>query len=145
MGKKKKLSTDEIGRAVQKVRAQYNDYIIRYTKPPSIKDDFEFRYAQAKRIHADIPSFLHAEISVLNELVQREEQKKRQKPAKTEKKKGPDFADRIMEQHRQQIEKYPDLDCAFYRTLRVTSRFAGTLQEYGKHLHDCAGGFDSLT
>lgn len=110
MGKKNKLTAEEIDRAVQKVRAQYNDYIIRYMKHPSVKDDFEFRYAQARRINADILTFLHAEITSLKELISREEQKLERKTALPKKKKGPDFADRIMEQHRQQIEKYPDLE-----------------------------------
>lgn len=131
MGKKKKLTASEIERAVQKVRARYNDYIIRYTKSPSIKDDFEFRYAQARRINADIPSFLQAEISVLQELIQREDRKQTRKPGPREKKKGPDFADRIMEQHRKQIEKYPDLDLPGHASYEIRKLY-GMLREFDR-------------
>lgn len=110
MAKKKKLSNEELDRAVQKVRDRYNDYIIRFMKSPGMKEDFEFRYAQARRVNADIPSFLHAEITVLQELIRREENKAVKRTAPGKKTKGPDFADKIMEQHRKMIEKYPDLD-----------------------------------
>jgi hypothetical protein len=108
---------------VRKVRDRYNDYIIRYMKPPSVKEDFEFRYAQVRRINADISSFLHAEISALKELIQREEQRLLQKTAPRKKEKGPDFADRIMEQHRKQIEKYPDLELPANASFEIRKLF----------------------
>lgn len=110
MGKKKKLTDSEINKAIRKVRDLYNDYIIRYEKSPSIKEEFEFRLGQAQRIEADMATFLHAEVSVVYQLAAREQQKRQSKGKPRPEKKGPDFADRIMEQHREQIAKYPELD-----------------------------------
>jgi hypothetical protein len=72
VGKNKKLTDSEIDLATQKVRRLYNDYIIRYEKPPSVREDFEFRLGQMKRIEGNITVFLHAEISALTELISRE-------------------------------------------------------------------------
>jgi len=111
VAKKKKLSESEVERAIQKVRGLYNDYIIRYEKSPSIKEDFEFRLGQQRRIDGDMAVFLHAEVSVVKELEARETRKRSVASGPPNKgKKGPDFADKIMEQHREQIKKYPDID-----------------------------------
>jgi hypothetical protein len=116
MGRKGKLTNEEISRALEKIRQRYCDYIVNYMKPPSVREDFESRYLHALRTRADMTFFLHTEFSILEELIRREEEKRSQRlETEKEKKQGgqnkkPDFADKIIEQHRKQIEKYPEIE-----------------------------------
>ena len=57
----------------------------------------------------DISSFLLAEISAIEELIDREEKRIAQEPVKPDPQKQQSFADRVLEENRQRIIKYPDI------------------------------------
>ncbi len=113
--KRKPLTIDEIETAVDKVRQKYNDYVIQYMKPFSALQGFEDRYLQALRNRINMEVFLHVEISVLGELVRREEDELRNKQAERTrragktKRGGDDFADRVLKELKKKIEKYPSI------------------------------------
>ena len=112
---KKPLTTSEIETAVDKIRQKYNDYIIQYMKPLSSSQGFEDRYIEALRNRTNMEVFLHVEISVLAELVRREEDELRKKQAERTrrarkiKRGGEDFADRVLKELKKKIEKYPSI------------------------------------
>jgi len=70
-----KLTPTEISRAVEKIRRRYDEYIYKYFKPRTIKNAFEDRYLEAIKSSTDISTFLMAEISAVEELIRREEEK----------------------------------------------------------------------
>lgn len=112
--KDKPLSEEEIERAVRKIRQLYDDYIVSYTKPFRLKNSFEDRYFEARKSRIDLTRFVFAELEVVRQLKQQAEEKRiREEERRFKKKTGTkrtiDLADRVLEQHRKQIEKYPEL------------------------------------
>ena len=105
----RKLTPGEITNVVQKIRGRYDEYVSKFFKPRSLREAFEGRYIHALRAKADISSFLLAEISAIEELIKREEERITLGPIRVEGPKGPDLADRILEENRKRIEKYPDV------------------------------------
>jgi hypothetical protein len=106
----KKLSPTEIKQTVEKIRQKYDEYSTKYFKSPHHRKNFEGRYMAALQSGVDISSFLLAEIEAITELVKREEKKvfAKKQPAKGPS--PPGFADRILEENRKRIEKYPALE-----------------------------------
>ena len=105
----KKLTPGEISSSVEKIRKTYEDYIAKYFKPRYLRQAFETRYLNALRARVDISSFLLAEISAIRELIEREEKRVQLGPVRPAAEKGPGFADRVLEENRARIAKYPDL------------------------------------
>ncbi len=112
--KSRPLSEEEVEQAVKKIRQLYDDYIITFTKPFRLKNQFEDRYFEARKSRIDLTHFVIAEIEVVRRLKHNEEQKLIEQEEKrfkkrTKSKGSRGLADRVLEQHRKQIEKYPDL------------------------------------
>lgn len=112
--KDKPLTDEEIERAVRKIRKLYDDYIITYTKPFRLKNGFEDRYFQARKSRIDLTRFVFAELEVVRRLKQQAQDKltseeDRLFKRRTGVKRSLDLADRVIERHRKQIEKYPEL------------------------------------
>jgi hypothetical protein len=105
----RKLTPGEITEVVEKIRKRYDEYVSKFFKPRSLREAFEGRYIHALRARADISSFLLAEISAVEELIKREEERITLGPVRVEGAKGPSHADRILEENRKRIEKYPDV------------------------------------
>ena len=105
----KKLTPGEITASVEKIRKSYDNYVVKYFKPRSLRQAFESRYLQALKAKTDISSFLLAEISAIKELVEREEQRVQLGPARPAPEKAPGFADKVLEENRARIAKYPEL------------------------------------
>ena len=105
----KKLTPGEISACVEKIRKTYEDYVIKYFKPRSLRQAFETRYLDALKARVDISSFLLAEVSAIRELVEREEQRVQLGPVRPAAEKGPGAADKILEENRARIAGYPDL------------------------------------
>ena len=106
----RKLSAAEISAVISKIRSRYDDLCKKFFKPRRLKEEFENRYLRALRTKVDISNFLLAEISAVEELIKKEERrieaeppKEQQQPVKT------NFADKIIAEHKQMIEKYPDV------------------------------------
>jgi hypothetical protein len=105
----KKLSPSEIKSTVEKIRKKYDDYSSKFFKSSQHKSNFEARYLRALKSGVDISSFLLAEIEAISELVKREEEKVMSKKPPPKGPPPPGFADRIMEENRKRIQKYPSL------------------------------------
>jgi len=112
--KRKRLSDGEIRSAVEKIRKRYNDYIVQFLKDRSALDAFEERYIEAMRARMDLALFLHAEKTVVEELIQKEQNRvnaEQQKviQEKKQKEEKQSIADRVLAEHKQRISKYPPL------------------------------------
>jgi hypothetical protein len=105
----RKLTPGEITSSVEKIRRKYDEYISKYFKPRTLLKAFEDRYIKALRAKVDVSSFLIAEISAIEELIRREEQRVMIGPARASAPKEASFADRVLEENRKRIDKYPDL------------------------------------
>ncbi len=111
----KKLSWKEIEQAVNKIRQKYDDFIIQYLQPFTVKEAFEERYIEAIRVRKDMSSFLKLEISILYDLTQKEEGRKavnrriseKAMAARSREESGENFAERIIREHKEMIDKYP--------------------------------------
>jgi len=104
----KKLTPGEISASVEKIRKRYDEYITKYFRPRSLRAAFEKRYMAALRAKVDVSSFLLAEISAVEELIEREEQKIQRGPVESPKEKEPSFADRVLEENQARISDYRD-------------------------------------
>ena len=63
--------------AHQKIRKLYDDYMLNFQKDREALDSFEDRYISAMRARMGLDLFLHAERTVVEELIQKEEKKTR--------------------------------------------------------------------
>jgi hypothetical protein len=105
-----KLTPEEISRAVAKIRTRYDDYIYRFLKPKTLKFAFEDRYLQALKARTDISTFLMAEISAVEELISREEERVAGTGSEEPRKESlAERVDRIVEENLQKIRRYPDV------------------------------------
>jgi hypothetical protein len=105
-----KLTPNEISRAVDKIRRRYDEYIYKYFKPRSIKNAFEDRYIEAIKSSTDISNFLMAEISAVEELIRREEERvgsgQAEEPAPES---VTERVERIVEENLARMRKYPEV------------------------------------
>ena len=114
---KKRLGPDEIEQAKSKILEEYDHLIVRFMKPTSLKEAFLDRYFDALRAKLDMAYFLHAEMTAVKEIFKRETDKaeahqkaKAERENRRHKKSSVGFADRIIEEHKKKIEKYPELN-----------------------------------
>jgi hypothetical protein len=105
----RKLTPGEISSSVEKIRKRYDEYISKYFKPKSLREAFEGRYIRALRAGIDVSSFLLAEISAIEELIGREEQRVLAGPARPVAAKEPSFADKVLAENLKRIMKYADV------------------------------------
>jgi hypothetical protein len=104
----RKLTPGEITSSVEKIRRKYDEYVEKYFKPASLRKAFEGRYLTALRAKVDVSSFLLAEISAIQELIAREEERIRLGPVRPAEK-APSFADKVLEENRSRIAGYRDI------------------------------------
>jgi hypothetical protein len=105
----RKLTPGEISSSVEKIRKRYDEYISKFFKPKTLREAFEKRYIRALRAGIDVSSFLIAEISAIEELIEREEKRVMAGPARAPAEKEGGFADKVLEENRKRIAKYPDI------------------------------------
>lgn len=104
----KKLTPGEIKNTIEKIRKKYDEYISKFFKPKTLREAFEDRYIKALRAGLDVSSFLLAEISAIEELTAREKERIANEPVEGPAAQAADHADKILEENRKRIEKYPD-------------------------------------
>ncbi len=105
-----KLTPNEISGAVEKIRRRYDEYTYKYFKPRTIRNAFEDRYLEAIKASSDISTFLMAEISAVEELIRREEEKVGSGHAgEAPKESVTDKVERIVEQNLARTRKYPEV------------------------------------
>jgi hypothetical protein len=141
----RKLTPGEITSVVEKIRKKYDEYVTKFFKPRLLRQAFESRYIHALRARADISSFLLAEISAIDELIVREEERVALGPIRVEGLKGPDLADKVLEENRKRIEKYPDVP--FHKDAgEETRRLLGALNTLAQdHWPEMAGALRTTT
>jgi len=135
----RKLTPGEISGAVEKIRKKYDTFVTKYFKPRMLKEAFEERYVRALRAGVDISSFLIAEISAIEELIQREEKKATVGPVKADSEKQQSIADRVIEENRKRISKYPDIpfhNDASEETRRLLGALSGLLRDRWEKIGD---------
>jgi hypothetical protein len=110
MTKLRKLTPSEITNVVAKIRKKYDEYHYKFFKSLSYKREFERRYMRALKDNVDISSFLLAEISAIEELMKRAEEKYLNKEIKNTAVKEKSFADRVLEDNLNKIRKYTDIN-----------------------------------
>jgi hypothetical protein len=134
----KPLNSSEIESAVHKIRTLFDDVIVGYMLSPKIKNNFEDRYLQALRSRVDIGSFLAAEMSALLRLKEEKEELRmieenrgiaaagtvvsRKKPVRG-------FADRILDELREKIDKYPGIGLTWEEAFDL-DRLYGALRQF---------------
>lgn len=105
-----KLTPHEISRAVEKIRRRYDEYVYKYFKPRTIKNAFEDRYIEAIKASTDISNFLMAEISAVEELIRREEERvgsgQAEEPAPES---VTERVERMVEENLARMRKYPEV------------------------------------
>jgi hypothetical protein len=145
----RKLTPGEISASVEKIRKKYDEYISKYFKPKTLRAAFEGRYIKALREKVDVSSFLLAEISAIQELISREEQRIQLSPTHGEEK-APSFAERVLEENMARVGKYKDVP--FHADAgEEVRRLAGALselagyrwQDLGRALQDTMYGMGS--
>ena len=104
-----KLTPNEISQTVEKIRRRYDEYIYKYFKPRTIKNAFEDRYLEAIKASTDISNFLMAEISAVEELIRREEERVGSGQAEAPQESVTDKVERIVEQNLARVRKYPEV------------------------------------
>jgi hypothetical protein len=105
----RKLTPGEITSSIEKIRRKYDEYITKYFKPKSLRAAFEARYIRALRAKVDVSSFLLAEISAIQELIGREEQRISLGPARPAAEKEQSFAEKVLDENRARITRYRDV------------------------------------
>ncbi len=127
------MTPGEISAAVEKIRKKYETYVNKYFKPRTLREAFEDRYIRALRAGVDISSFLIAEISAIEELIDREEKRVAAEPARPEEEKQQSFADKVLEENRKRIVKYPEIPFhpdASEETRRLLGALTDLLREH---------------
>ncbi|MBI9099619.1 MAG: hypothetical protein JEY91_14160 [Spirochaetaceae bacterium] len=114
--RKQKLKKPEIDAVIDKIRGEYDKYIVTFHKPATLKQAFENRYRTALIEGMDIERFLNEEIAAVQSIFIH--QKKIDKEKKTEQEKErqkalrknqPDFADQVLKKLKDKIIVYPAL------------------------------------
>jgi len=88
--------------------------MVQFVKDRSALDSFEVRYIQAMRARLDLALFLHAEMTVVEELIKNEQDHINAEQQKTlrikqEREQSQNLADRVLEENRRRIAKYPPM------------------------------------
>ncbi|MBN2441710.1 MAG: hypothetical protein JXJ04_10190 [Spirochaetales bacterium] len=141
----RKLSPEEISEVIAKIREKYETYCKVFFKPSRLKNDFEERYRNCLKKGFDVSSFLLAEISAIEELIKKAEDKISMSPppVKTNVAKE-DFADKIIAQNLEKIQRYPKL-IVHKDASEEIKRLAGGLNKiYEVHIPEIHGIFRQI-
>lgn len=134
------LTDEEIEQAIDKIRRLYDDYIITFTKPFKLKNLFEDRYFDARKRRANLTRFVYAELEMVQRLKAKEqenlaaaEEKRFRRLPKKQRGDARGLAERVLAEHRQRIEKYPDFEVDPRASFEMTKLF-GALDKLEKEL-----------
>ena len=105
-----RLTDEELYRAVDRIRSEYDHYIVHFHKTAEAKKKFEERWTDALRARVDLATFVGAEISVIRSLLEKARgEAAGPPPPPPPVKKRQSYAERIIEQLRAKIQAYPGL------------------------------------
>jgi hypothetical protein len=106
----KKLSAEQISEVISKIRSRYDTYRKLFYKSARIKEAFEERYRSALKNGVDVSNFLLAELSAVDEMIRKEEEKALQeKPFKDKPKEEPKTEDKVTPILAKQIQTYKEI------------------------------------
>lgn len=134
-----KLTGQEIDRAVAKIRAEYDHYIVHFLKSSEGKRHFEDRYTEALRQRLDLTAFLGAEMQTVHALLKKaeEEQANPPPPPKVKPSRRQSYAEKILEQLRAKIKDYPSLGLPEHDEMSPdVDKLYGTLRWFRAELWD---------
>lgn len=140
MKRESSLTEEEVAQAIDKIRRLYDDYIITFMKPFKMKKAFEDRYFDARKRRIDLTRFVYAELEMVQRLKAREEEKiaeaeerRFKRLARQKRSDARALVERVAEEHRKRIEKYPDFEVDPRASFEVTKLF-GALDKLEKQL-----------
>lgn len=134
-----RLTSQEIDRALHKIRAEYDHYVVHFLKTPEAKNRFEDRYTQALRNRTDLTTFLGAEMQAVKTLV---EQAKAEAalpppPPPAPRTRKLSYADQVIERLRARIQGYPNLGLPDHPEKSPdVDKLYGTLRWFRKEIWD---------
>ena len=137
--KPKKLSPREIRQAVEKIRRGYDDYMVRHVRSRRARDAFELRYLEALRARVALDRFVAEELRWLRRLEAEAAAEERAAQQVAEKQGGKNggakrsFADRIMDEMKSRVEKYPVVGLEADEVLEVDKLYGALAQFERKH------------
>lgn len=146
--KARPLTAEEIEQAVEKIREAWNGVIIDFMLPSKLKEGFEQRYLQALRARVDMTSFLAAEMQAVRQFAAGKARRRMDAENRRlygsagaagraggpgQKKKGPDFADRIIAELRARMAKYPPVGLRWEESYDL-DHLAGALRQFEQEL-----------
>jgi len=134
-----RLTSQEIDRTVDRIRSEYDHYIVHFLKTPDAKRRFEDRYALALRHRTDLTAFLGAEMQAVKTLVEqaREEAALPPPPEKATAHRRTSYADQVLEQLQARIKDYPDLGLPYHPEKSPdVDKLYGTLRWFRKEIWD---------
>jgi len=104
----KDLTTDELKKAVNKLKIRYEEFCTKFKKSRTLIDAFEDRYINALRSKTNMAVFIMAEIEAIEELFKNEtvKQKNANELIETPPVKKTTVADRIYQQNRDRYLRY---------------------------------------
>lgn len=132
------LKTKEADKAVEKIRDEYNHYIVHYQKGTKEKEAFESRLKIARLKMMDMGFFLSEEIKIVKGLLASAEERRResefrdQRP-KPDPGKAKSYADRVIEKLQKAIEPYPSRGIHPEANMDVDKLY-GTLEWIGREI-----------
>jgi hypothetical protein len=129
------LSAKEITKTIDKIKEEYDHYIVRFGKTLEMKRRFENRLYQADRDRMDMTVFLGIEVGVIQELVRKEEERIRARENLPLKKKPQtqSYADRVLAKLQKKIENYPSLSIHPEASMDVEKLY-GTLEWFNAQI-----------
>ncbi len=138
--RKQKLKKTEIDAAINKIRSEYDKYIVTFHKPAQLKQEFEWRYKNAQIEHMDMERFLKEEIEAVMAIFDHQKQKEKKLLGERErerikalKKRQPDFADKVLEKLKSKIITYPPLSFHKDASYEIVHLY-GAIREF-EHQH----------
>ncbi|MFP4267980.1 MAG: hypothetical protein ACLFQW_08320 [Spirochaetaceae bacterium] len=112
----KKLTPQEVELAVEKIRENYDRYMVRYVKNRKERDAFEDRYLEARKARVHLDRFIIEELKWIKHLEGQAEAARREERRNSRENGGggeekdsnkKSFADKVLEELRTRIDKYP--------------------------------------
>lgn len=133
-----RLTSREIDRTVERIRAEYDHFIVHFLKTPEAKRKFEDRYALALRNRTDLTTFLGAEMQVVKTLVEKARVEEAEVPVPVKGRPRPrSYADQVIEQMQARIREYPSLGLpAHPEKSPDVDKLYGTLRWFRKEIWD---------
>ena len=137
--RKQKLKKPEIESAINKIRSEYDKYIVTFHKPAILKQEFEWRYKNAQIEHMDMERFLRDEITAVQSIFNHQKKiekdnfsKIERERMKTLRKSQPDFADEVLEKLKKKITVYPPLNFHKDASYEIIHLY-GAIREFEKN------------